>query len=137
MKKSTILMGLVLFASLAATAYLAGDRYIYRSFAPNIEDQAILGEMTMMVLESQQYKTIAARETVYAVKQGVDRFNSGDPTSIYNYQITVVTDQNTYGFTCDDEACSKVSNGSWGGDLYQDAHPILPLGREKGTVPKG
>lgn len=133
MKKSTIIMALVLFASLAVTAYLAIDRHLYRSFAPNLEDQAILGEMTMMVLNTQQYKDIAAKETVHAVKQQVDRFNTGNPESIYNYQIIVVTDQNTYGFTCDDETCTKVSNGSWGGDLYQDAHPILPLGHEAGN----
>ncbi|GKV69246.1 hypothetical protein NCCP2716_17440 [Sporosarcina sp. NCCP-2716] len=127
MKKSTIVLSLVLFASLLLNAYLAVDRSTYRSFSPNLEDQAILGEMTMMVLDSPQYKGITEKETVYAVKQGVDRYNSGNPASIHNYEITVVTDQQAYGFTCDDEACTSVSNGRWGGDLYTESHPILPL----------
>ncbi|WJY26283.1 hypothetical protein [Sporosarcina trichiuri] len=131
MRKSTIILSVLLYASIVSIVYLLADRYVFRSFAPDIEDQAILGEMTMMVLESQQYKAIAAKETVYAVKQGVDRFNSGDPSSVYSYEIAIVTDKDTYGFTCDDDACTAVSNGSWGGDLYQDIHPILPIGGVK------
>ncbi len=133
MKKSMIVLSLALFASLLVNAYLAVERSTSRSFSLNLEDQAILGEMTMMVLDSPQYKEIAAKETVYAVKQGVDRYNSGNPASLHNYEITVVTDHQAYGFTCDDDACTSVSNGRWGGDLYTQSHPILPL---KGTVNK-
>ena len=39
--------------------------------------------MTKMVLESEQYKKIASKEHIYAIEQGVSRFNVADPSSVF------------------------------------------------------
>ncbi|WP_025785755.1 hypothetical protein [Sporosarcina sp. D27] len=127
MKKSTLILSLLLFASIVTILYLAVDRYNYRSYSPNLEDQVILGEMTMMVLGNKQYQDIASKETVYAIKQGVNRFNVGDPASMANYEVNVVTNKQTYIFTCEDRACTDVSNGGWTYSRYLENGPVLPL----------
>ncbi|MBD7909309.1 hypothetical protein [Sporosarcina gallistercoris] len=127
MKKSTLILSLLLFASIVTVLYLAVDRYNIRSSSPNFEDQVILGEMTMMVLGNKQYQDIASKETVYAIKQGVSRFNGGDPASMATYVVSVVTDKQSYIFTCVDQACTDVSNRSWNYSRYIENDPVLPL----------
>ncbi|MGG0643165.1 hypothetical protein ABE021_04335 [Sporosarcina gallistercoris] len=127
MKKSTLILSLLLFASIVTVLYLAVDRYITRSSSPNFEDQVILGEMTMMVLGNKQYQDIASKETVYAIKQGVSRFNGVDPASMATYIVSVVTDIRSYIFTCVDRACTDVSNRSWNYSRYIENDPVLPL----------
>ena len=127
MKKPTIILSLLLFASLVAVLYLVVDRYYVRSYSPNLEDQVLLGEMTMMVLENKQYQDIAAKETVYSIKQGVSRFNVGNPSSVFHYEVTVETDQQAYIFTCSEEDCAKVGNGAWTYSRYSENDPVLPL----------
>lgn len=127
MKKSTLILSLLLFASIVTVLYLTVDRYTIRSYSPNLEDQVILGEMTMMVLGNKQYQDIASKETVYAIKQGVDRFNGGDPASMATYVVSVVTDKRSYIFTCVDRACTDVSNRSWNYSRYIENDPVLPL----------
>ncbi|MCM3756201.1 hypothetical protein M3197_01755 [Sporosarcina aquimarina] len=127
MKKSTLILSLLLFASIVTVLYLAVDQYNYRSFSPNLEDQVILGEMTMMVLGNKQYQDIASKETVYAIKQGVSRFNGGDPSSMASYLVSVVTNKRSYIFTCVDQACTDVSNRNWNYSRYVENDPVLPL----------
>lgn len=127
MKKSTLILSLLLFASIVTVLYLSVDRYTYRSYSPNLEDQVILGEMTMMVLDNKQYQDIASRETVYSIKQSVNRFNVGDPSSMANYEVSVGTDKQAYIFTCVDRACTDVSNGTWTYSRYIENGPVLPL----------
>ena len=127
MKKSTLILSIVLFASIVTVVYMAVDRYTYRSYSPNLEDQVILGEMTMMVLDNKQYQDIASKETVYSIQQGVNRFNVGDPSSMANYEVSVVTNRQSYVFTCVDRACTDVSNGTWTYSRYLENGPVLPL----------
>ncbi|WOV84819.1 hypothetical protein PGH26_02515 [Sporosarcina jeotgali] len=127
MKKSTLILSIVLFASIVTVLYMAVDRYTYRSYSPNLEDQVILGEMTMMVLDNKQYQDIASKETVYSIQQGVSRFNAGDPSSMANYEVSVVTNRQSYVFTCVDRTCTDVSNGTWTYSRYLENGPVLPL----------
>ncbi len=127
MKKSTLILSILLFASIVTVLYMAVDRYNYRSYSPNLEDQVILGEMTMMVLDNKQYQDIASKETVYSIQQGVSRFNVGDPASMANYEVSVVTNRQSYVFTCVDRACTDVSNGKWTYSRYLENDPVLPL----------
>lgn len=127
MKKSTLILSLLLFASIVTVLYLAVDRYSTRAQSPNFEDQVILGEMTMMVLGNKQYQDIASKETVYAIKQGENRFNGVDPASMDNYEVSVVTKKQSYIFKCVDRACTDVSNKSWNYSRYIENNPVLPL----------
>ena len=127
MKKKLILIYILLFMSLGINLYLGISSYIKSTYSPNIDDQDILGEMTTMVLLSEQYQSIASKEKVYAIKQAVDRFNVSDPSSIFHYGIYVKTDKQTYIFTCTDKLCSNVSNEGWTYSRYSEEDPILPL----------
>lgn len=80
-----------------------------------------------MVIESEQYQEIASRETVYAINQGVSRFNVANPSSIFHYEIYVKTEKQTYIFYCTDEFCTNVSNEGWTYSRYSEEEPILPL----------
>ncbi|MEK4130083.1 hypothetical protein NYE67_10400 [Solibacillus sp. FSL W8-0474] len=80
-----------------------------------------------MVLQTEQYQEIASRETIYAIKQGVSRFNVSEPSSIYHYEISVQTEKQTYIFNCKDKLCTKVSNDGWSYSRYSDNEPVLPL----------
>ena len=126
-KKSTIILSVLLFASAVTIVYLVADRYHVRSYSPNGDDRVVLGEMTMKVMETQQYRDIAANETVYSITQGVDRFNGGDPSSVSALKISVETDKQTYIFTCSKPDCAEVGNGSWTYSRYSQEDPVLPL----------
>lgn len=126
-KSKSKLILLLLFISLICNLYFGFSRYIKSTYTPNEDDQEILGEMTKMVLETEQYQEIASRETVYSIKQGVSRFNVANPSSIFHYEIYVKTEKQTYIFTCTDEFCTNVSNGSWTYSSYSEEEPILPL----------
>ncbi|GAA5416127.1 hypothetical protein Pryu01_01159 [Paraliobacillus ryukyuensis] len=130
-KKSKVMMFSILFAaSIALNLYLGFNSYLKSTYSPNQEDQQILGEMTKMVLENKEYKEIAARETVSAIKQEVSRFNVADPASIYHYQINVQTNEQSYLFFCIDDNCTDVTNEGWMYSRYSDVEPILPLHKE-------
>ncbi|WP_101842555.1 hypothetical protein [Halobacillus sp. Marseille-P3879] len=127
-KKPKLIIFIILFStSLVLNLYLGIDRYIKSTYTPNLEDQQILGEMTKMVLENEQYQEIASRETVYAIKQGVSRFNVADPSSVFHYEIYVQTEKESYIFSCTDEGCSDVSNEGWTYSRYSEEEPILPM----------
>lgn len=126
-KSKSKLILLLLFISLVCNVYLGINSYIKSTYTPNEYDQDLLGEMTKMVLETKQYQEIASRETVYSIKQGVSRFNVANPSSVIHYEIYVKTEEQTYIFTCTDEFCTNVSNGSWTYSRYSEEEPILPL----------
>ncbi|MFJ7933232.1 hypothetical protein [Sporosarcina sp. NPDC096371] len=120
---------ILLFISLILNLYLGITSYIKSSYTPNLDDQVILGEMTRMVLQNEQYQDIALRETIYSIKQGVSRFNVANPSSIFFYEISVQTEQQTYIFTCTDESCTDVSNEGWTYSRYSEEEPVLPLNK--------
>ncbi|MEO4055088.1 hypothetical protein [Solibacillus sp. CAU 1738] len=127
MQKKSKLISILLVISLVLNLYFGINSYIKSTYTPNLDDQDILAEMTSMVIQSKQYKEIASRETVYAIKQGVNRFNVANPSSIYHYGIYVKTEKQTYMFSCTDKACTDVSNEGWTYSRYSEEEPILPL----------
>ena len=127
MEKKSKLLYILLFISMIMNIYLGITSYIKSTYTPNLDDQDILGEMTKMVIESEQYQDIASRETVYAIKQGVNRFNVANPSSIFHYEIYVKTEKQTYIFNCTDKSCTNVSNEGWTYSRYSEEEPILPL----------
>lgn len=131
MKKRTMSFFAIIIFSLGLNLYLGVDSYIKSTYTPNLDDQEILGEMTMMVLESDKYKEIASKEKIYSITQGVSRFNVSNPESIFHYEIYVKTKNQTYIFTCEDEVCSSVSNGGWTYSRYNEEKTILPLNQKR------
>ena len=125
MKEKVVPFLLVL--SLAFIIYLLITQYITSTYTPNDEDLDLLAEMIVMVLESEQYAEIANKEQIHAIKPSVSRFNVSNPDLIYLYEIQVMTEKQTYIFTCDDDACSTVSNGGWLYSRYSEEKPILPI----------
>lgn len=129
-KKPKLIIFIVLFSlSLILNLYFVISDYIKSTYTLNSNDQEILAEMTKMVLESEEYKKIASKETVYAIKQNVNRFNVADPSSIFHYGVYVQTEKESYIFSCIDKNCTDVSNGGMTYSRYSDEKPILPLNR--------
>lgn len=123
---------IILFCiSLILNGYLGINSFLKSTYTPDIEDQEILAEMTKMVLDSEQYKEIASKDTIYAIDQGVERFNVADPSSLYHYSVSVKTDKESYIFSCIDEKCTDVSNEGWSYSRYSEEKPILPLSKFK------
>lgn len=131
-RKPKLFVIIILFCiSLILNIYLGITSYLKSTYTPDSDDLEFLAEMTKMVFESEQYEEIASKEPVYAIKQGVSRFNVDDPSSVFHYEIYVQTDQQSYIFTCKNEACSDVENGGWTYSRYSDEEPILPLNENK------
>lgn len=128
-KSKLVFVVFILFISLIFNLYFGITSYIKSSYTPNLDDQVILGEMTRMVLQNEEYQEIASRETVYSIKQGVSRFNVSNPSSVIFNEISVQTEQQTYIFTCTDEFCTDVSIGGWTYSRYSEEEPVLPLNK--------
>lgn len=128
-KSKLVFVVILLFISLILNLYLGITSHIKSSYTPNLDDQVILGEMTRMVLQNEEYQEIASRETVYSIKQGVSRFNVSNPSSVIFNEIAVQTEQQTYIFTCTDEFCTDVSIGGWSYSRYSEEEPVLPLNK--------
>ncbi len=126
-KRLLIILTILFSVSAVLNLYLGITSYIKSTYTPNIDDQQILGEMTKMVLENEQYQEIASNEKVYAIKQGVSRFNVSDPSSIFHYEVSVQTEKQSYIFTCTDENCTNVSNEGWTYSRYSEEKPLLHL----------
>lgn len=84
-----------------------------------------------MVLEHEKYREIDEKETIYSIKQGVNRFNVASPKSMAHYEVYVGTDQQTYIFNCIDEKCSDVTIGGWAYSRYSEEEPLLPVKTRK------
>lgn len=126
MKKSVVLT-LLLISSFGLNVYLGINSFIKSTYTPSLDDQEILGEMTKMVIEHPQYKEIEANESIYAIKQGVSRFNVASPASLIHSEIYVATNKQTYIFNCIDEKCSAMEIGGWTYSRYSEEKPLLPL----------
>ncbi|SDM46025.1 hypothetical protein [Sediminibacillus halophilus] len=126
-KPMLILFFFLFFISLVLNLYLGISSYMKSTYTPDSDDLQILAEMTKMVLESDQYQDIASKEKVYAIEQGVSRFNVADPSSMFHYEIYVQTEKESYIFTCTDEKCTDVSNEGWNYSRYSEEDPILPM----------
>ena len=127
MQKKTKRIFILLIFSVILNLFLGISSFIKSTYTANLDDQVILGEMTKMVIQNEQYQEIASRETVYAIKQGVSRFNVSDSSSIYHYEISVQTEKQTYIFNCTDKSCTEVSNDGWSYSRYSENEPVLPL----------
>lgn len=91
------------------------------------QDKRILGEMTVKVLESEEFQQIAdsEKEKIYAIESGVDRWKGG--VFPYHYSVTLRTNKESYDFYCADAACNKVEIGGWSYSRYSGNQPTLPL----------
>lgn len=63
-KRLLIILTILFSVSVVLNLYLGITSYIKSTYTPNIDDQEILGEMTKMVLENEQYQEIASNEKV-------------------------------------------------------------------------
>lgn len=126
MKKKSWLI-ILLLISVGLNIYLGVSGLLKSTYSPDIEDQEILGEMTVMMLQNEEYQNIAEKETVHSITQRVNRFNVADPSSAVHYEVHVSTDQQTYNFYCEDEACTNVSLGGWSYSRYTEEESLLPL----------
>ncbi|WP_301109128.1 hypothetical protein [Sporosarcina sp.] len=126
MKKKPLL-AILLVVSLGLNVYLGISGFLKSTYSTDIDDQEILGEMTVMMLQNEEYQNIAKKETVHSITQRVNRFNVADPSSVVHYEVHVSTDQQTYTFYCEDEACTNVSLGGWSYSRYKEEQPLLPL----------
>ncbi|GKV63959.1 MULTISPECIES: hypothetical protein [Sporosarcina] len=127
MRKKSVLFIAIVIISVALNIYLGTSSFLKSTYTPNIDDQEILGEMTVMTLQNEEYQSIAEKETVHSIMQRVSRFNVADPSSVIHYEVHVSTDQQTYIFYCEDEACTNVSLGGWAYSRYTEEEPLLPL----------
>lgn len=125
MKK--IILIIIFCVSIGLNLYLIGSNYLKSTYTPTAKDLELLGEMTQMVLEADQFKEIASKEQIFAIQPGVSRFNVANPPSIYHYEIYVKTNQETYIFNCTDKNCSNMSNEGGMYSRYSEMDPILPL----------
>ncbi|MDN3451522.1 hypothetical protein QMA09_15085 [Planococcus sp. APC 3906] len=105
----------ILAASLCANVYLVAEKYWLSLSTPNENDDVIIGEMTQMMLETDEYQRLAGKETVYSITAGVDRSKGGSEP--YNYVVVVKTDKQAYLFSCSDGTCSDVDMI---GTIYSD-----------------
>ena len=126
-KRTKVILIVLLCVSVIGNVYFGITRFLESTYTPNEYDRELLAEMTKMTIDSEQYKEIAKREEIYGIEQGVSRFNVSNPTSVYHYEIHVQTDEETYIFTCSDEACSAIDIGGWSYSRFSDTKPILPL----------
>lgn len=126
MRKKSVLM-VILMVSVGLNIYLGISSLLKSTYMPDIEDQEILGEMTVMMLQNKEYQNIAEKETVHSITQRVNRFNVADPSSVVHYEVHVSTDQQTYIFYCENETCTNVSLGGWSYSRYKEEQPLLPL----------
>lgn len=127
MQKGLKVMTIILLISILLNIYLVVNQSIKSTYMPNVNDLELLAEMTKMVIETEEYKELLNRETIYAIKPGVSRFNVVSPSSAFSYEVQVLTENDGYVFYCADEQCSQVEIGGWTHTRYSEEEPILPL----------
>lgn len=115
----------VLVLSIGANAYLGYKDYRDSQYTPTKTDEAVLGEITKMVIDSEDYKTIEDNLTVHSIIPTMDKKDGGKFP--FYYEVQVKTDRKTYLFTCENDKCSVVGNRGSMYSEYQDGEPILPL----------
>lgn len=115
----------LLIVSLSINVYLFAEKYWLSMSTPNENDDVILGEMTQMVLETEDYQQLANKETIYSITTGSDRSKGG--TYPYNYGIVVKTDKLAYIFNCTNKTCSDVTMSGTMYSDYSEGTTKLPL----------
>lgn len=119
----------IITLSVTINAVLGFYVYYQHINTPNHDDQMLLGEMTKMVIDSEEYKELESRLKIYSIKPIVKGgFNSSNTYSVKNYEIHVLTEIEDYIFSCSDNVCSDVVNENWTYSRYiDDKEPLLPL----------
>lgn len=125
MKRRTMVLSLALGLSLVGNVYFISNQHVSKTFTPQDSDLDVLAEITQIVTESDEYKEIAERENVYAIKPAFSRFNVAGPTSIFRYEIQVKTDEATHVFTCTDQQCTNVEDGERLESEYENRQLLL------------
>lgn len=123
MKKWLILI--LLITSIILNIYQFGTISLAGMYTPNEKDRVILGEMTQLVVESDDYQKLAEKEKIHAIDTFVDRNKGG--VYPFHYDVTVRTDKESYIFSCTDKKCSEVEIGGWTYSIYSESEPVLPL----------
>ena len=118
----------VLVVSIGANAYLGYKDYRESQYEPTKSDEAVLGEITAMVVDSEGYKTIEDNMTIRSIIPVMDKKDGGKFP--FYYDVQVKTDRKTYLFSCDNDTCSRVESKGTMYSEYQDGEPILPLKKE-------
>ena len=96
---------------------------IDQGYTPSAEEQIILNEMIQKTVESEDYKAI--QEKVIAIESGIDKHKGG--VYPYYFYISVLTEKQTYLFSCSNKQCDTMDNGAWTYSIYQDEQPRLPF----------
>lgn len=121
--KNKIVIG-ILIISLSVNIFFFGKWLIFEKwYIPTKEEEIILSEMIKNTIESDDYKNI--KEDIIAINSTVDRNKGG--VFPYYLNINVITDKQTYIFSCKDEECKTMKNDSWGLSIYTEENPRLPF----------
>ena len=118
-----VLVRLFLVASLSMNLSLVAKAKWDRWMEVGEDDRVLLGEMTRMVTEHSQYRTVEKREIIRSIEGKVER----DRPFPFGHVVHVRTDLQTYVFNCADERCSKVRLKGTGYSRYERVKPRLPL----------
>lgn len=126
LKKKVVLLLLIL--SLGVNIFIAGKQFmIDRGYVPTQDEDIIMSEMIVKTINSEDYKNIAQKEKITAIDKSIDKYNGG--VFPYNLKISVLTDNQTHRFVCDDEQYSKVVEAATTYSKYSEEETILPLGK--------
>lgn len=96
-------------------------------YTPSSEERIILSEMIQKTVESERYKNIAEANKVIAIEASMNRSTGG--VFPYYFSVNVLTDKQTYIFSCSNKQCDTMEHGSWTYSRYQDENPRLPFNK--------
>ncbi|WP_141994330.1 hypothetical protein [Bacillus sp. B4EP4a] len=124
--KNKILL-VLLIISIGINLFLFGRWYfLEQAYEPSESEQAILSEMVLKTVESEDYKKIAEKENIIAIDRSMDKNKGG--MFPYYFEVSVRTDKQTYLFFCDNEQCSNMENdGATTYSRYKDEEPQIPF----------
>ncbi|WP_010289143.1 hypothetical protein [Kurthia massiliensis] len=123
--KSKVIVGLLILSVVGNLCLLGKWYWFEKPYIPDEEDRVVLSEMVKKTIDSPAYQKIAKKEDVIAIEPWLDKNKGG--AFPYYYEVSVRTDRQTYIFSCADEACEKMENGSWTYSIYADEKPHLPF----------
>ncbi|MCP3028711.1 hypothetical protein [Halobacillus sp. A5] len=124
MKKKIVLALLII--SLGVNLYILGKWLVIEQwYEPSSEEKVILSEMVLKTIESEDYKNIAEKENIIAIETGIDKNKGG--VFPYYFGVSVLTEEQTYIFSCNNNQCSTMENEGWTYSIYEDESPRLPF----------
>jgi hypothetical protein len=117
----------ILIISIGINLFLFGRWYfLEQAYEPSESEQAILSEMVLKTVESEDYKKIAEKENIIAIGRSMDKNKGG--MFPYYFEVSVRTDKQTYLFYCDNDPCSNMENdGATTYSRYKDEEPQIPF----------